>query len=245
MVSDERRGRAHVLDKTLAGLENCRRHRLMTGVATSVCQTNIDLVSEAWLRRLIEMGVHYVWFHTYRVVGPSPNAGLALRPEQVLDVRRFIVKMRARLPIIIVDAYWDDQGQALCPMATGVSHHIGPSGDVEPCPIIQFATENVHDGAGPLPAPEPLRLPARLPRHGRPHHPRLHRPGAAGPGARAGGPARRARHHAARHARCASWKRCSRAAASTSPGRRCPRSTGRTASPRSTGSSASARTRRR
>jgi MoaA/NifB/PqqE/SkfB family radical SAM enzyme len=146
VVSDERRGRAHVLDKTLAGLENCRRHRLVTGVATSVCQTNIDLVSEAWLRRLIEMGVHYVWFHTYRVIGPSPNAGLALRPEQVVDVRRFVVKMRSRLPIIIVDAYWDDQGQALCPMATGVSHHIGPSGAVEPCPIIQFATENVHGG---------------------------------------------------------------------------------------------------
>jgi hypothetical protein len=112
-------------------------------VATSVCQTNIDLVSEDWLKRLISMGVHYVWFHTYRVIGPSPNAGLALRPEQVVDVRRFVVKMRSRLPIIIVDAYWDDQGQALCPMATGVSHHIGPSGAVEPCPIIQVATENV------------------------------------------------------------------------------------------------------
>ncbi|HEX6740096.1 MAG TPA: radical SAM protein [Vicinamibacteria bacterium] len=143
VVSDERRGRAHVLDKTLAGLEACRRQRLVTGVATSVCQTNIDLVSEDWLKRLIAMGVHYVWFHTYRVIGPSPNPGLALRPEQVVAVRRFVVQMRARLPIIIVDAYWDDQGQALCPMATGVSHHIGPSGAVEPCPIIQFATENV------------------------------------------------------------------------------------------------------
>ncbi len=94
------------------------------------------------------MGVHYVWFHTYRVVGPNPTASLALRPEQVEAVRRFVVAMRARLPIVIVDAYWDDQGQALCPMATGVSHHIGPGGDVEPCPIIQFATESVTDGKG-------------------------------------------------------------------------------------------------
>jgi MoaA/NifB/PqqE/SkfB family radical SAM enzyme len=145
-VSDERRGRAHVLDKTLAGLEACRRQRLVTGVATSVCQTNFDLVSEDWLRRLIAMGVHYVWFHTYRVIGPHPNPGLALRPEQVVELRRFVVRMRARLPIVIVDAYWDDRGEALCPMATGVSHHIGPSGAVEPCPIIQFATENVREG---------------------------------------------------------------------------------------------------
>jgi MoaA/NifB/PqqE/SkfB family radical SAM enzyme len=147
IVSDERRGRMQVLTKTLKGLETCRRHGLIIGVATSVCQTNIDLVSEAWLRRLIAMGVHYVWFHTYRVVGPVSNPQLALRPEQVLAVRRFIVQMRARLPIAIVDAYWDDRGEALCPMATGVSHHIGPGGHIEPCPVIQFATETVRDRA--------------------------------------------------------------------------------------------------
>jgi MoaA/NifB/PqqE/SkfB family radical SAM enzyme len=147
VVSDERRGRANVLNKTLAGLEACRRAGLLIGVASSVCQSNIDLVSEAWVRRLIGMGVHYVWFHTYRVVGPNPNALLALRPEQVLAVRRFIVEMRSRLPIGIVDAYWDDKGEALCPMATGISHHIGPGGHIEPCPVIQFATSTVRDRA--------------------------------------------------------------------------------------------------
>ena len=146
-VSDERRGRLNVLNRTLAGLENCRKHKLITGVATSVCQTNFELVSEPWLHRLIDMGIHYVWFHTYRVVGPKPASHLALTPEQVLHVRRFIVEMRAKLPIAIVDAYWDDQGEALCPMATGISHHIGPGGHVEPCPIIQFATENIRDKA--------------------------------------------------------------------------------------------------
>ncbi len=146
IVSDERRGRLNVLNKTLEGLANCRKHKLVTGVATSVCKTNIDLVSEAWLKRLIEMGVHYAWFHTYRVVGPKPTASIALSPEEVLRVRRFAVEMRKKLPIAIVDAYWDDQGEALCPMATGVSHHIGPGGDIEPCPIIQFAKESVRDG---------------------------------------------------------------------------------------------------
>jgi MoaA/NifB/PqqE/SkfB family radical SAM enzyme len=145
-VSDIRRGRSRVFEKSLAGIENCRRAKLLVGVATSVCQSNIDdLVTEAWLRRLIAMGVHYVWFHTYRVIGPNPSPELALRPEQVVAVRRFIVTMRARLPIAIVDAYWDDRGEALCPMATGISHHISPYGDVEPCPIIQFARETIRD----------------------------------------------------------------------------------------------------
>jgi MoaA/NifB/PqqE/SkfB family radical SAM enzyme len=146
-VSDVRRGRLNVFNKSMAGVENCRAHRLLFGVATSVCQSNIDeLVTEAWLRRLIGMGVHYVWYHTYRVIGPNPSPELALRPDQVLAVRRFIVRMRAQLPIAIVDAYWDDRGEALCPMATGVSHHISPYGDVEPCPIIQFATNTIRDG---------------------------------------------------------------------------------------------------
>lgn len=144
-VSDERRGRSSVLARTLTGLENCRKHKLLFGVATSVCQTNFDLVSEAWLRRLIELGVHYVWFYTYRVVGPQPTPTLALSREQVRHLRDFTVAMRGRLPIGIVDAYWNDRGEALCPMAIGISHHVGPGGHVEPCPIIQFATENIRD----------------------------------------------------------------------------------------------------
>jgi len=149
ITSDERRGRKEVFNRTLRGLDNCLRERILTGVATSVCQTNIDeLCTEAWLRELIARGVHYVWFHTYRPVGPKMNPQLALRPEQLVAVRRFVVEMRAKVPIAIIDAYYDQKGQALCPMSTGVSHHINPSGDIEPCPIIQFAVDNIRDERG-------------------------------------------------------------------------------------------------
>ena len=52
--------------------------------------------------------------------------------------------MRAKKPIIIIDAYYDGEGQALCPAATGLSHHINPWGDIEPCPIVQFTRESIH-----------------------------------------------------------------------------------------------------
>ncbi len=149
MTSDERRGKKDVLSKTMRGLEHCLRARLLTGVATSVCQSNIDeLMTEPWLQELIRRGVHYVWYHTYRPVGPKMNGQLALRPDQLVRVRKFVVEMRAKLPIAIIDAYYDDGGQALCPMATGVSHHISPRGDIEPCPIIQFAVETIADSRG-------------------------------------------------------------------------------------------------
>src|SRR5581483_11583853 len=63
---------------------------------------------------------------------------------QQLQARRFVVEMRAKKPIIIVDAYYDGEGRALCPAATGISHHINPWGDIEPCPIVQFTRESIH-----------------------------------------------------------------------------------------------------
>ena len=147
-TSDIRRGSRQVLDRSLRGLELCLEARLITGVATSLCRSNIDtLLTEAWLRRLIDMGVHYTWFHGYRPVGPEASPELALTPDQLVRVRRFVVEQRARLPIAIVDAYYDDKGDALCPMAIGLTHHVGPSGGIEPCPIIQLAVEQVGTGS--------------------------------------------------------------------------------------------------
>jgi hypothetical protein len=129
----------------MEGLKNSLKHRVFTGVCTSLCQTNFDdLLNEKWLDRLIEMGVMYTWFHVYRPMGPEANPQLCLTPAQQLEARKFVVEMRAKKPIIIIDAYYDGEGQALCPAATGISHHINPWGDIEPCPIVQFTRESIH-----------------------------------------------------------------------------------------------------
>jgi MoaA/NifB/PqqE/SkfB family radical SAM enzyme len=149
VVSDQRRGKKDVFARTLRGLDTAIRHRLLTGVATSVCQSNIrDLLNESWIDELIDRGVHYVWFHSYRPVGPMMHEDLGLSREQLVETRQFITEMRAKKPIGIVDAYYDHDGQALCPMATGISHHVNPKGGVEPCPIIQFANESIDDDRG-------------------------------------------------------------------------------------------------
>jgi MoaA/NifB/PqqE/SkfB family radical SAM enzyme len=145
IVSDERRGRANVLSRTMEGVQNCLKHKVFTGVCTSLCKTNInDLLTEKWVDRLIEMGVMYTWFHVYRPMGPDACPDLCLTPEQQYQARKFVVEMRAKKPIIIVDAYFDGEGRALCPAATGITHHINPWGDIEPCPIVQFTKESIH-----------------------------------------------------------------------------------------------------
>jgi hypothetical protein len=129
----------------MQGIHNCLKAHVFTGVCTSLCQTNIDdLLTETWVDRLIEMGVMYTWFHVYRPMGPDGCPELSLTPEQQLRARRFVVEMRAKKPIIIIDAYYDGAGQALCPAATGLSHHINPWGGIEPCPIVQFTKESIH-----------------------------------------------------------------------------------------------------
>src|SRR3989449_2692044 len=94
IVSDERRGKKDVFNKTMRGLEHCLGARLLTGVATSVCQTNIDeLLTRQWLQELINRGVHYVWYHPYRPVGPQMKPQLALRPEQLGRGRKFLFEI--------------------------------------------------------------------------------------------------------------------------------------------------------
>jgi MoaA/NifB/PqqE/SkfB family radical SAM enzyme len=146
LVSDQRRGKSDVFRNTMDGIENCLNNKVLTGVCTSLCQTNFrDLLNEAWIDRLIQMGVMYTWFHIYRPVGPQASTELALTPAQQREARQFVVNMRCKKPIIIIDAYYDADGKALCPAATGFTHHISPWGDIEPCPIIQFAKESIHD----------------------------------------------------------------------------------------------------
>lgn len=146
LTSDVRRGKSQVLSKTMQGVEICLKQKLLTGISTSLCANNFEeMLNERWLDQLIDMGVMYCWFHTYRPVGPDPKPELALTPDQQRQIREFVVEMRCRKPIAIIDAYYDHNGEALCPAATGISHHISPWGDIEPCPIVQFATDNIRD----------------------------------------------------------------------------------------------------
>jgi len=145
-VSDERRGGSNVYNRALEGLDHCRRERLVSGVSTSVCQSNIDdLATARFVDEIAARGAHYLWYYIYRPAGPNPQPQLALTAEQIQDLRRFIVDIRATAPLMVIDSYWDHDGQALCPAAVGIAHHINPSGAIEPCPPIQFARENIGD----------------------------------------------------------------------------------------------------
>ena len=147
--SDARRGRDNVYDRTLAGLRACRKAKLIFGVAASIGQSNFDeLVTRKHIEDMAREGAAYLWYYIYRPVGKNPMVENALSKEQILYLRRFLVEQRMDAPLFLIDTYWDDKGRALCPAATGMSHHISPSGAVEFCPPMQMACETVnHNGS--------------------------------------------------------------------------------------------------
>ncbi|MDR1756340.1 MAG: radical SAM protein [Culturomica sp.] len=144
--SDARRGKNNVFERTLAGVRACRKAGLIFGAAASICKSNYhDLVNREYIERIAKEGAHYLWYYLYRPVGALPNAANALDKEEVLAFRRFVSEQRKDAPLFIIETYWDDKGNALCPGATGMSHHISPSGALEFCPPIQMAKEFLNE----------------------------------------------------------------------------------------------------
>jgi len=145
VVADVRRGSNRVFQRTIKAIETATQHGLITGVAISVCKSNIEMaLSDEFVEMLHSRGVIYLWYYIYRPTGEDPHYELALSPEEILRLRHFLVDGRIKYPMVLIDSYWGTDGEPFCPAAEGLSHHINPSGDIEPCPIIQFACDNVH-----------------------------------------------------------------------------------------------------
>lgn len=143
--SDRRRGRDDVYERTLRGLRMCREAKLIFGVAASICKSNFDdLVCRKHLEDMAREGAAFMWYYIYRPVGADAHPENALSKEQIRQLREFIVEQRRNAPLLIIDVYWDAKGKAICPGATGMSHHISPSGYVEFCPPLQMAMERLN-----------------------------------------------------------------------------------------------------
>ncbi len=149
--SDRRRGSDDVYERTLNGLRTCRKAKLIFGVAASICKSNFDeLVSRQHLENMAHEGAAFLWYYIYRPVGADAHPEKALSKEQIRQLRQFIVEQRRNAPLIIIDVYWGADGKALCPAATGMSHHVSPSGFVEFCPPLQMAVEQLDARASNL-----------------------------------------------------------------------------------------------
>ncbi|GAB6165802.1 radical SAM protein [Thermostilla marina] len=149
-TNDQRRGEGTYV-RAVEGLAALKRARLLFGVATTITAANADeVLSDDYIRRVIESGAMYLWYYVFRPVGADPSPELAVSGDKLVEIRRKILAFRRRHPIIIIDTYWDAEGRAVCPAAHGLGYHIDPKGGINPCPPLSFAAENVRHNDGRL-----------------------------------------------------------------------------------------------
>jgi MoaA/NifB/PqqE/SkfB family radical SAM enzyme len=148
--NDRRRGQG-VFESALEGLGRLKRRKILFGVATTVTGRNMDQVtSDDYVRELIRRGAMYLWYYVFRPVGADPSPEFCVSRGQMIELRRRLLGLRRRHPIILIDTYWNAAGEAVCPAALGLGFHIGPGGGIEPCPPLRFACESIRDHGGDL-----------------------------------------------------------------------------------------------
>ena len=149
-ANDDRRGEG-VFEAAMRGLERLQRRKILFGVATTVTGQNMDeVLSDAYVRHFIDRGAMYLWYYVYRPVGADPSPRFCVEREQMLALRRRLLELRRRHPIVLIDTYWNAAGEAVCPAAKGLGFHIGPQGSIEPCPPLSFACQTIRDHGGDL-----------------------------------------------------------------------------------------------
>lgn len=149
-TNDARRG-AGAFRRSIAGLKALQEAKLLFGVATTITAANCEeVLADEYVQAMIDHGAMYLWYYVFRPVGADPSPELSVDRDQMLAIRRRLLELRRRHPIIIIDTYWDAEGRAVCPAALGLGFHIGPTGTIEPCPPLSFACETVRDNAGDL-----------------------------------------------------------------------------------------------
>ncbi len=148
--NDERRGQG-VFEAANAGLDRLKRRKILYGVATTVTSRNIDeVVSDEYVGHFIDKGAMYLWYYVYRPVGADPSPEYCIDSRQMIELRRRLLQLRRKHPIILIDTYWNARGEAVCPAALGLGFHIGARGSIEPCPPMSFAAETIRDNGGDL-----------------------------------------------------------------------------------------------
>lgn len=148
--NDKRRG-AGVFEAIDEGLERLKRAKLFYGIATTATGLNKDeVMSDAYVQHFIDRGALYLWYYIYRPVGAEDHSEYCMDKDQIVDLRRQLLRLRRKHPILLIDTYWTAEGEAFCPAAMGLGFHVGPEGSIEPCPPLSFAKQMVSDNNGDL-----------------------------------------------------------------------------------------------
>jgi len=122
-------------------------HAVFGFVATNTAANTSQLATDEFIDQMVTTGCAVGFFTEYVPCGPNP------KPEWVLDeaarvaFHKRVLDFRRRKPIVISQFPDDEYGvENRCSGAGRTSLHINSQGDIEPCPFMPVAHENIRHG---------------------------------------------------------------------------------------------------
>jgi MoaA/NifB/PqqE/SkfB family radical SAM enzyme len=145
--TDERR-RPGAQETALRAFDHLRKAQALFGfVATNTAANTAQLATEAFIDQMVAAGCAVGFFTEYIPCGPNPNPDWVLDEATRASFRKRILEFRRSKPIVLSHFPDDEYGKEnRCSAAGRASLHINSQGDVEPCPFVSIARENIRHG---------------------------------------------------------------------------------------------------
>jgi len=124
-----------------------KAHAVFGFVATNTTANTSQLATDEFIDQMVAIGCAVGFFTEYVPGGPNP------KPEWVLDeaarvaFHERVLEFRRHKPIVLSQFPDDEYGvENRCSGAGRTSLHINSQGDIEPCPFMPVAHENIRHG---------------------------------------------------------------------------------------------------
>jgi MoaA/NifB/PqqE/SkfB family radical SAM enzyme len=124
-----------------------KAHAVFGFVATNTTANTSQLATDEFIDQMVAIGCAVGFFTEYVPCGPNP------KPEWVLDeaarvaFHERVLEFRRHKPIVLSQFPDDEYGvENRCSGAGRTSLHINSQGDIEPCPFMPVAHENIRHG---------------------------------------------------------------------------------------------------
>jgi MoaA/NifB/PqqE/SkfB family radical SAM enzyme len=123
-----------------------KEYGVLFGFSSMATKENIELLgSEEFIDHWMEKGCKFGWVFQYIPIGRCPEVGLMATPEQRVQLRKNVEKIRETKPFFLGD-FWNDGHYVYGCMAGGKTYlHITNNGSVEPCVFAHFSVDNIND----------------------------------------------------------------------------------------------------
>ncbi len=143
-ATDKRRGKG-TFAKIAKNMETMRDLGGIVAFSATATRENLDdILSDEFIKKMIDLGCLYGWYLQYIPVGTRAVVDLMPTPKQRIYLTKRVRELRRTYPILI-GMFWNDGNILEGCMSPKKYIHVNSNGDVEPCVFAHFSTHNIRE----------------------------------------------------------------------------------------------------